>query len=46
MQNSRSVEFEGTVDANGYYEITVPADNHGVTYQMKYSTLEITQNNP
>jgi len=37
------VEFMATVDAEGKYELVVPADNVGVDYEMRYETLEMTQ---
>jgi hypothetical protein len=37
------VEFMGTVDTNGFYEIVVPAAKYGIDYQMRYETLVLTQ---
>ncbi|MCD4834505.1 MAG: hypothetical protein K8R31_11965 [Bacteroidales bacterium] len=37
------VEFIATVDANGKYEFTVPADYYGVYYELRYSSLELSQ---
>lgn len=41
--NGTSVEFAATVDANGNYEFIVPADNYGVSYELKYPTFELNQ---
>ncbi|MDA3953925.1 MAG: hypothetical protein PF485_09775 [Bacteroidales bacterium] len=38
-----SMEFVATIDANGEYEFIVPADNYGISYELKYSSLELDQ---
>ena len=42
-EDGSSMEFVATVDANGEYEFIVPADNYGVSYELKYPTLELNQ---
>lgn len=43
LDGMNTVEFVATTDANGYYELVVPATNTGVDYRMKYSTLTLDQ---
>ena len=43
LDGMNTVEFVATTDANGNYELVVPATNTGVDYRMKYATLTIDQ---
>lgn len=43
LDGINSVEISGTTDANGNYELIVPATNRGVDYELKYSTLTLDQ---
>ena len=38
-----STEFVAIVDSAGSYEFIVPASNDGISYDLKYSTLELDQ---
>ncbi len=38
-----SIEFVANVDSNGNYEFIVPASNEGISYDLKYSSLELDQ---
>ncbi|MBL6446059.1 DUF3869 domain-containing protein [Fulvivirga sp. 29W222] len=43
LEGMNTVEFVATTDANGFYELVVPATNTGVDYQLKYQTLVLDQ---
>ncbi|UII33960.1 hypothetical protein LVD17_09045 [Fulvivirga ulvae] len=43
LDGMNTVEFVATTDANGNYELVVPATNTGVDYRMKYATLTLDQ---
>ncbi|WP_343855564.1 hypothetical protein [Fulvivirga kasyanovii] len=41
--SGNSIEISATTDANGNYELVVPATNYGVEYTLKYQTLTLDQ---